>query len=112
MSPCVARCDSTRSAARLLAPITLVGLTALSVLIITKRSAPLSMAASAAWCVPNVLFCSAAQALSSSISGTCLNAAAWNTSCGPVRQESGSQMGQILHVTHQPHQRQAGVPIR
>ena len=39
---------STISAARLLAPITLVGLTALSVLISTKRWAPHSAAASAA----------------------------------------------------------------
>jgi hypothetical protein len=41
--------DTAISAARLLAPITLVGLTALSVLISTKRSAPHSAAASAAW---------------------------------------------------------------
>ena len=80
--PCVARCDSTRSAARLLAPITFVGLTALSVLIITNRSTPHSFAASAVWYVPSVLFCSAAQAFSSSINGTCLNAAAWKTSWG------------------------------
>jgi FlaA1/EpsC-like NDP-sugar epimerase len=38
-----------RQAARLVAPITLVGLTALSVLISTKRSHPASAAASAAW---------------------------------------------------------------
>ena len=60
------------SAARLVAPITLVGLTALSVLMRTKRSTPASALASAARQVPSVLFCSAAQALSSSTSGTCL----------------------------------------
>ena len=44
-----ASCEITISAARLVAPITLVGLTALSVLMSTKRSAPASAAASAAW---------------------------------------------------------------
>ena len=71
--PCEARCEITISAARLVAPITLVGFTALSVLMSTKRSAPARAASLAACQVPSVLFCSTAQALcSSSISGTCL----------------------------------------
>ena len=45
----VARLLTTISAARLVAPITLVGFTALSVLMSTKRSAATSAAASAAW---------------------------------------------------------------
>ena len=44
-----ASAEITISAARLVAPITLVGFTALSVLISTKRSTPASAAASAAW---------------------------------------------------------------
>ena len=69
---CAATDETTISAARLVAPITLVGLTALSVLMSTKRSARHAAAASAAWNVPKVLFRSAAAALCSSIKGTCL----------------------------------------
>ena len=64
--------EITISAARLVAPITLVGLTALSVLTSTKRSTPASAAARAVRQVPSVLLRSAAQALPCSISGTCL----------------------------------------
>ena len=64
------------SAARLVAPITLVGLTALSVLIKHEALDAGLGAGRAARQVPSVLFCSAASALLSSISGTCLYAAA------------------------------------
>ena len=52
--------------------MTLVGFTALSVLMSTKRATPASAAASAAFQVPRVLLRSAAKALGPSISGTCL----------------------------------------
>ena len=69
---CCAQCDTTISAARLVAPITLVGFTALSVEISTKRCTPCSAAAWATRKVPSVLLRTAIQALSFSISGTCL----------------------------------------
>ena len=59
------------SAIRLEAPITLVGLTALSVEIITKRSALYLIAMSAIFFVPNTL-ARMAWVGKSSISGTCL----------------------------------------
>ena len=68
----------TISHRRLLAPIILVGFTALSVDIKTKRSQPLSMAACAVLYVPMALFLMASHGLSS-MSGTCLWAAAWYT---------------------------------
>ena len=71
----------TISHMRLDAPITFVGFTALSVEIRRKRFAPNSDAASATFSVPNTLFF-IASAGESSISGTCLCAAAWNTSSG------------------------------
>ena len=46
--PWAAQCEMTISAARLVAPMTLVGLTALSVEISTKRCTPASAAAWAA----------------------------------------------------------------
>ena len=68
----VLRLWHTNSARRLDAPITLVGLTALSVEISTNFSTPFSIAARATASVPATLFRTASQALSSSISGTCL----------------------------------------
>ncbi len=88
--------ETTISAARLVAPITLVGLTALSVLISTKRSVPVRAAASAAWYVPMVLLRTAAAALCSSISGTCLYAAAWKTTCGFHARKTRSRLGRSL----------------
>ena len=69
------------SAMRLVAPMTLVGLTALSVEIITKRSTPNSLDTRARLWVPNTLFLTASQGLCS-MSGTCLCAAAWKTTAG------------------------------
>ena len=66
---------------RLVAPITLVGFTALSVEISTNRSAPYRSAELATLKVPNTLFFTASSGLSS-IRGTCLWAAAWNTISG------------------------------
>ncbi len=60
------------SASRLLAPMTLVGFTALSVEMSTNFSTPWRIAACAAHHVPSALFRTASQALSSSINGTCL----------------------------------------
>jgi len=57
------------------------GLTALSVEIWTNSSAPTSRAASAMLRVPKMLFLIASQGLSS-ISGTCLWAAAWMITSG------------------------------
>ncbi len=62
----------TISASRLLAPMTLVGFTALSVEIITNLSTPLACAAAATIWVPSTLLRTASQALVVSISGTCL----------------------------------------
>jgi hypothetical protein len=56
----------------LLAPITLVGLTALSVEINTNSPVPAASAARATVSVPCTLFFTASQALAHSISGTCL----------------------------------------
>ena len=63
------------SAIRLDEPISDVGLTALSVLIMTKFSAPYLSAALATACVPVMLFLMASPGFSS-IKGTCLWAAA------------------------------------
>ena len=72
---------TTISHSRLLAPIMLVGFTALSVLMSTNRRAPYFRAANAVLYVPSTLFLMASLGLPS-ISGTCLCAAAWNTTSG------------------------------
>ena len=69
------------SARRFEQPITLVGFTALSVEIITIISTPLLTHKSATLRVP-MTFTKIASHGFSSISGTCLYAAAWNTICG------------------------------
>src|SRR5271157_4077721 len=84
--PCVARAAMSSpwqyiSASRLEAPITLDGFTALSVEISTIAVAPAARAASATCLVPTALVSSPSSGLSSTI-GTCLSAAAWNTSAG------------------------------
>ena len=66
---------------RLLAPMMLVGFTALSVEIITNLRQPFMAAAEAVFQVPNTLFLMASLGLVS-ISGTCLWAAAWYTISG------------------------------
>ena len=74
MSPVFCFCPSALtsiSAMRLVAPIMLLGLTALSVEIMTNRSAPKFTAARAASRLPVTLFITASQALLS-IKGTCL----------------------------------------
>jgi len=63
------------SATRLVQPMTLVGLTALSVEIMTKRRTPWRFAASETVLVPWMLFFTASPTLISII-GTCLCAAA------------------------------------
>ena len=62
----------TISARRLLAPITLVGFTALSVEMKTNFSTPAAAAARPRTSVPSALLSTACQAFSSSINGTCL----------------------------------------
>ena len=66
---------------RLVQPITLVGLTALSVESWTNRSTSCSLALVSRFLVPSTLFFTASAGLIS-ISGTCLWAAAWNTTVG------------------------------
>ena len=66
-----AKACNTISANRLVAPITLVGLTALSVLIKTKLAVPYFCAARAKLRVPSTLFCSPSAGLCST-KGTCL----------------------------------------
>ena len=80
------------SAMRLEPPMMLVGLTALSVEIMTNSSTPYWSAASATSAVPRTLFLMASPGLSS-ISGTCLWAAAWITTCGLVSAEDGFHAG-------------------
>ena len=75
---------------RLVAPITLVGLTALSLEIKTKRSTPNSSAAFAVIHVPLTLFVTASQGFSSII-GTCLWAAAWKMVCGASRRSTSAR---------------------
>ena len=72
---------TTISHSRLLAPMMLVGFTALSVLMSTNRRAPYFRAANAVLYVPSTLLLMASLGLPS-ISGTCLCAAAWNTTSG------------------------------
>ena len=72
------------SAIRLLAPITLDGRTALSVDTNTKRSTPAAMATSSMTVVPPMFTCTASEGCSS-ISGTCLYAAAWKMTLGACR---------------------------
>ncbi len=69
------------SANRFAAPMTLLGLTALSVLIRTNACTPAAAAASATTFVPKMLFLIASPGLASII-GTCLWAAQWKTTCG------------------------------
>ena len=69
------------SANRLLAPITLLGFTALSVEISTIARAPAARAASATCRVPTVLVSRSSPGFASPI-GTCFSAAAWNTRSG------------------------------
>ena len=81
---------------RLVAPITELGRTALSVEMSTRRSAPTASAMRATFCVPKTLFFTASSG-ASSMSGTCLWAAAWKMISGrkrlPSRMiRSGSRM--------------------
>ena len=73
--PCVLALCTSISHIRFVAPITFVGLTALSVDTIMKRSVPYSSQQSITFFVPKTLFCTASTQLCS-ISGTCLCAAA------------------------------------
>ena len=76
-----ARLSTIISHMRLVAPITLVGLTALSVEIIVNFFTPCFSEISTMFSVPNTLFLTASQQLCS-ISGTCLCAAACSTMSG------------------------------
>ena len=69
------------SAARLAAPMMLVGATALSVEISSIWSTPLARHTSASWRVPSTLVATASGGLASA-RGTCFRAAAWKTSSG------------------------------
>lgn len=69
------------SARRFVAPMTLVGLIALSVEIMTKRSTLYRRASSASCAVAKALFLIASDGWLS-IMGTCLCAAAWKISAG------------------------------
>ena len=69
------------SATRFVAPITLVGFTALSVLTSTNAATPIVADASATIFVPKTLFLMASHGFASII-GTCLCAAQWKTTCG------------------------------
>ncbi len=75
----------TISASRFDAPITEVGFTALSVDTSTSFSTCAATAARASTHVPQALLRTAAHAFASSISGTCLYAAAWKIALGRSR---------------------------
>ena len=77
------------------APITLVGLTALSVEIKTTDSNLYLRQHSATFLVPNILFFIASSGLFS-ISGTCLCAAAWNSISGLYLSNSISNLSKSL----------------
>ena len=77
------------SAIRFDPPITLVGRTALSVEIRTNRSVPTTAAASTTFAVPRTLVRNASCGWSSRI-GTCLWAAAWNTTWGRCSRNTSS----------------------
>ncbi len=64
-----------------------VGFTALSVEMLTKTSTACSSASSARFAVPKTLLRIASSGFSS-ISGTCLCAAAWKTTCGRKRSKT------------------------
>ncbi len=66
---------------RFVAPMTLVGLTALSVLIWTIAETPVARQASATLREPMTLVSTPSTGLASTI-GTCFSAAAWKTSSG------------------------------
>ena len=66
---------------RLVAPMTEVGFTALSVEMNVKCSTPKASAARTTFNVPKTLFSMASRG-HTSMSGTCLWAAAWNTTAG------------------------------
>ena len=80
---CERDCKSI-SHTRFEAPITLLGFTALSVEISTNLFTPARSAASTRMRVPTMLLRIASRGITSS-SGTCLCAAAWNTTCGRKR---------------------------
>ena len=80
----------TISASRFDAPITDVGLTALSVETSTNFSTFAATDARAITQVPYALLRTACQAFVSSISGTCLYAAAWKTTFGFSRSSTSS----------------------
>ena len=80
--------------------MTLVGLTALSVEIITNASTPLSMASSTRVLVPKTLFLTASPGLASII-GTCLCAAAWKTTSGECRTKTvRRRAASVMLATH------------
>ena len=81
ISVCLAKVWISISHSRLVQPMTLVGLTALSVDSCTSRSTPCSLALASRFLVPMTLFLTASAGLTS-IRGTCLWAAAWKTTCG------------------------------
>ena len=85
------------SAIRFEAPITLVGLTALSVEISTIADAPAARAASATWRVPTALVSSPSSGFASTI-GTCFSAAAWNTSSGRASSKIGADARLVADV--------------
>ena len=76
-----ARLRTIISQRRLVAPITLVGFTALSVEIMMNFSTPYFSETRTMFQVPNTLFFTASEQLCS-IRGTCLWAAAWSTTWG------------------------------
>ncbi len=75
--------DMSRSASSFVAPITFVGSTALSVLTVSTRSTPASIAASTTFCVPRTFVSVASKGLNSQ-AGTCFMAAACTTTSMPL----------------------------
>ena len=94
---------------RLVAPITLAGLTALSVETSTKRSTPRRSAAAITFRQPITLFLTASSG-AYSMSGTCLCAAAWITSWARYAQQllDARRVADVDHLRVDP---QLGVQV-
>ena len=90
-----ARAWISSSHSRLVAPMTLVGLTALSVETRMQWLQPSSSARRQTTQVPSTLFSTASRALSS-MSGTCLWAAAWKTTLGRYRWKQSRTMRSLV----------------
>ena len=76
----------------------------------TKRFVPCSAASSASTFVPSTLFRTDSSGLAS-MRGTCLYAAAWNTTAGRVALEDPADLRGLLHVGERRHRREVAALV-